>query len=75
MRIERLREFARAAPFEPFRIFLSNGSNWLAPHPDFVFFSKDVLIVTGVPHRRGGTPRTVTCEPLHVTHVEIAERS
>ena len=73
MRIDRVREFLQAVPFRPFRLFLSNGSSYHVPHPDFVYFGRDLITITKV-RRRDLLPRLVaTCKPLHVTHVEIIE--
>jgi hypothetical protein len=73
MRIERIRELLCAVPFRPMRVFLSSGSNYLVPHPDFVYFGRDHVVITVPPSAAGARGLAVTCALLHVTHVEVED--
>ena len=70
MRLTKLREVLRRAPFQPFAVHLSNGSRYEVRHPDFVSLVDHQLAVTDP----GGHPRkqrVAVCDLLHVTHVEF----
>ena len=55
-------------PFEPFRLHMSDGSNYLVPHQDFGEITKSQLILT-VPSQ--GTPnQIIECSILHITRIE-----
>jgi hypothetical protein len=60
----------RAAPFQPFRVFLSDGSVHDVPHPDFAFVSTNHFIIVKDVNSAGTPRRTVMCDPVHVTRIE-----
>jgi hypothetical protein len=70
MRPEKIREHLRAAPFQPLRIFLSDGSFHDVPHPDFAFVSVHKLEIVKDVNSAGVPYHTVTCDPVHVTRIE-----
>ena len=70
MNPETLREQIRKQPFEPFRVYLSDGSHYDIRHPEMIAISRrDVAIAIGL-----GTDelpdRLATCDPLHIVRVE-----
>lgn len=70
MRAETIRDYLRAAPFVPFRVFLSDGTWHDIPHPEWAWITRNRLfIATGV-DREGLPDRNVMCDMLHVTKVE-----
>jgi hypothetical protein len=75
MRPEKIREFLHAAPFLPFRVFLSNGSSYHVPHPDFAAVIGSHVIITQAISPDGLPRRIATCEPLHVTHIEVDDEA
>jgi len=64
-----------AAPFRPFRIHLSDGSRFAVHHPDFLAVGDKEIVVTQIADSQGLPQRTATCDPLHVTHVEVTDAS
>jgi hypothetical protein len=70
MRPDEIRVHLKAAPFVPFRVFLSDGSCYDVPHPDFAFVSMHHLIIARDVNANGVPRRTVTCNPIHVTRIE-----
>jgi len=70
MRPIEIQHWLRAAPFRPFRVFLSDGSSREVPHPELAALSVHHLIVYMDPDADGIPRRSVMCDPMHVTRVE-----
>jgi hypothetical protein len=51
--IESIREFTRAAPFEPYEIHMVSGEHYVVPHPDFILVAPkgSYVIVTDAKER------------------------
>ena len=47
MNIEELHKLT-TSDFRPFKLFLSDGRSFDVPHPDFIAFSRRVVVVIGV---------------------------
>jgi hypothetical protein len=45
MKLEQLREFVRAQPFEPFCLVMANGERLLVPHEDFIWIMPNRRVV------------------------------
>ena len=74
--INRLREYLSATPFQPFRIFLSDGSHHDVPHPEFAWVIGNRLLVAKIVKERGPEdPAIKELSVLHVTRVEPMARS
>jgi hypothetical protein len=73
MRPDDLLELLRAAPFEPFRIHLSDGATFEIRHPDMAIVqrSKVTVAVPGPDGPDGPAERTVNCALVHVTRTEL----
>ncbi len=72
MRPDGLLELLRAAPFEPFRIFLSDGAVFEIRRPDMAIVQRSKVTVA-VPGPRGPdapAERTVNCALIHITRTE-----
>lgn len=70
MNIDTLRDQVRKQPFEPFRVYLTDGSHYEVRHPEMIAVSRrDVAIPLG--HRKGEVAdRLAICDPLHIVRVE-----
>jgi hypothetical protein len=73
MRPDDLLELLRAAPFEPFRIHLSDGVAFEIRHPDMAIVqrSKVTVAVPGSEGPDGPAERTVNCALVHITRTEL----
>ena len=70
MTAETLHEHLRRQPFQPFRVFLSDGSKHDVRHPEMALLTRREIIIA-VPQDAQDIPeRTVICDLLHVTRVE-----
>lgn len=56
MNVQDIRDLYSAAPFEPFELVLTNGTQLLIDHPEFMSFSRDYRTVH-VQDRHGRTKR------------------
>ncbi len=71
MRPEDIREHLQQRPFEPIRIFLSDGPTVDVQHPDLCIVSRSAVYV-GQPDPRspGVAVRVVHCALIHITRIE-----
>ncbi len=67
---EKIQEHLRRQPFQPFRVFLSDGSKHDVRHPEMALLTRREIIIA-VPQNAEQLPeRTVICDLLHVTRIE-----
>jgi len=70
MRPEEIREHLRRRPFQPIRLFVSDGSFYDVRHPEMAIVSRlDVIVSVGqtgdeIPER------SAYLDPVHITRVE-----
>jgi hypothetical protein len=70
MSASELRDLLRRAPFEPFRIHISDGASYEVRHPEMALLTQRELYVA-LPPRHGEVPRrAVICDLLHITRIE-----
>ncbi len=72
MRPEDILRFLRARPFEPFRIYMSDGKTYDVAHPELALVERSVVIV-GVPGPMGPNgplEHSVFCALVHITRAE-----
>jgi len=70
MNIETLRDQVRRQPFEPFRVYLTDGSHYDVRHLEMIAVSRrDVAIPLG-PRKGEVADRLAICDPLHIVRVE-----
>jgi len=60
----------RLQPFEPFKVHLSDGSNYDIPHPDFITITRTMIYVAVDPGRDDVPEKAIWCDPLHITRLE-----
>lgn len=70
MRIEELHKLLRRRPFEPFRIYMSDGSAYAVTHPDQVIVTPRAAYV-GLESDADGlvAQDVVICDLVHVTRL------
>ncbi len=73
MRPEDILELLRATPFEPFRVYLTDGAAYEIRHPDMAIVqrSKVTVAVPGPATPDGPAERTVNCALIHITRTEV----
>jgi hypothetical protein len=67
---ETILEQLRIRPFQPFRIYMSDGSYYDVRHPEWMLVTRRrINIAVNLDHRGLGR-EVVTCAPIHVTRIE-----
>lgn len=73
MRLEDIRQLTRATPFQPFRVFLTNGEQYDVSHPDMIMPTLGAAVISapapGVPLDLGGSFRIVSL--VHIVKIEF----
>ncbi len=70
MRPEDIRERLRNRPFQPIRLFLSDGAQYDVRHPDTIIVGR-TEIVLGLTGGNGDLPeRFASIDPIHVVRIE-----
>ena len=71
----RIREYLKATPFQPFRVYLSDGSHHDVPHPEFAWLLGSRLYVAWIVKERGmEDPAVRELAILHITRIEPLPR-
>jgi len=70
MRMHELQETLRKAPFEPFRIRLSDGRSFEVRHPEFAGLTRHSIFVGDPATDEEGPERMVQCDLMHVVSIE-----
>lgn len=71
MRADTIRERIRKQPFEPFRLYVFDGTSYDVLHYDFVFVMRDrITVAIGVPTADDIPQKSVDIDPLHITQIE-----
>jgi hypothetical protein len=69
---EHILQHVRREPFEPFRVFISDGKAYEVRHPEMILVSRREVVIA-VPADEGELPEhTAFCDPLHITRIEAA---
>ncbi|MGO8688408.1 MAG: hypothetical protein ACLQLG_02130 [Thermoguttaceae bacterium] len=67
---EAIHKHLRRQPFQPFKIFLSDGAVHEVRHPEMVFvMRREVVIALPRPGEQFARD-AVYCDPLHITRIE-----
>jgi hypothetical protein len=74
---EELRNAVTRSPFEPFRIYLTDGAKYEIRHPDLVMVGRRSVVI-GFTTRSPAEPRPIydrytTVDPLHIVRMEPIE--
>jgi hypothetical protein len=63
-------EYTRRQPFEPFRLFLSDGTTYDIRHPEMCMVGKKTIVV-GIPSNETYVfDRSITISMLHIVRLE-----
>ena len=72
MRPQGILDLLRRQPFEPFRLFLSDGAVFEVRHPELAMVGRSTVLV-GIPAAQSTEPvfdRFVNCALMHITRTE-----
>ena len=70
MNVNQILEHVRREPFQPIRIYMSDGSSYEVRHPEMALVTRREVVIA-LPSREAELPeRSVFCDPLHVTRIE-----
>lgn len=70
MRPEEVSRHLRQKPFLPFRIFVSDGSEYEVHDPEYAYVSRREVVV-GLDGASGGIPdSSAYLDPIHITRIE-----
>ncbi len=72
MRPQDILDLLHRKPFEPFRLYLSDGSAFDVRHPELAMVGRSTVVV-GIPARDTPEPvfdRLVNCALIHITRTE-----
>jgi len=70
MRPDDLREHLRRSPFQPLRVYLSDGSSYEVRHPEMMLVTRSEVIIAIDPGDDAVPEKKVFCDPIHITRVE-----
>jgi len=70
MRPSDIRAKLRRQPFQPFRMYISDGSHYDVRHPEMLLVARTEVAV-GLGHDADDLPEQLAyCDPLHITRIE-----
>jgi len=72
MRPEDFLLLLRARPFVPFRVYMSNGTEYDVRHPEFALVGRSTVVI-GIPGPRGPegpATRLLNCSLVHIVRTE-----
>lgn len=70
MRAEEINNHVRRQPFEPFRVFVSDGSNYDIHHPELILVGRHDVVITIEVGENDIPERFAYCDPVHITRIE-----
>ena len=70
MRPDEIRAHVRKQPFEPIRVFVSDGLHFDVLHHDFMIVGRHEVIVAMAESSSEFPYRTAYLDPVHVTRIE-----
>ena len=70
---ELIQKHLRRQPFQPFQVFLSDGSSHEVRHPEMALVTRREVVIA-LPQAAGRLPEeAVYCDPLHITRIEFID--
>ncbi len=70
MRPSEILSHLRRQPFEPIRIFLTDGATYDVRHPELALVSLHTVVIGLEPLRDDMPQRLAYCDPIHVVRIE-----
>ena len=57
-------------PFQPFRVFLSDGATYVVRHPEMILVTRREVVIALPKSGEAIARQVVYCDPLHITRLE-----
>jgi hypothetical protein len=70
MRPTDLLEHLRKQPFQPIRVFISDGKSYDVRHPEMMLITRTEVVIALDPGVDEVPERKAYCDPVHITRVE-----
>lgn len=70
MRPDEIRAHHHKQPFQPIRVFVSDGSYYDVRHPELMMVSRAEIVIGLEPDKRIMPERNAYIDPVHVTRIE-----
>ncbi|MFH1110013.1 MAG: hypothetical protein V1790_12595 [Planctomycetota bacterium] len=70
MKPDDIRAHLRLQPFQPIRVYISDGSKYEVRPPELMPVTKTEVVIAIDPGDDGIPERKVFCDPVHITRIE-----
>ena len=70
MRPDDIRAHLRREPFQPVRVYISDGSKYDVRHPEMMLVMRTEVIIAIDPGQDAIPDHKVFCDPIHITRFE-----
>ena len=70
MRPDDIRAHLRREPFQPVRVYISDGSRYDVRHPEMMLVTRTEVIIAIDPGRDAIPDQKVFCDPIHITRIQ-----
>jgi len=74
MRANEIKQHLTRRPFQPIRVYVSDGSSYDVHHPEMALLTLNELIIALGDGSEELPERAVYCDPLHITRIEPIPR-
>jgi hypothetical protein len=71
MRAEEIMSHVRRKPFQPFRVFISDGASYDVRHPEMVLVTARTVVIAIEREDSQIPEESAWCDPVHVTRIEL----
>lgn len=70
MRPDDIRTHLRRQPFQPLRIYISDGSKYEVRHPELMLVTRTEVVIALDPGSDKIPEHKIFCDPVHITQIE-----
>lgn len=70
MRADDIRSHLRRQPFQPIRVYISDGSKYDVRHPELMLVTRTEVVIALDPGSDKVPEHKVFCDPVHITQIE-----
>jgi len=70
MRPDEIRAHLRRQPFQPFRIYISDGAHYDIRHPELALVAQTAVVIALDSNDDNIPERSAYCDPVHITRIE-----